>query len=100
VAERSQAVELTTVALGEILERENAPRFIHFMSLDIEGAEFEALRSIPFDKYTFGALAIEHNFEEPKRHNILTLLENHGYKRSHIYSIDDYYVPAERTAAR
>jgi hypothetical protein len=99
-AEQSQPVEFITVALGEILERENAPRFIHFMSLDIEGAEFEALRSIHFDKYTFGALAIEHNFEEPKRTNILRLLEGHGYKRSHIWSHDDFYVPAERTAAQ
>ena len=29
------------------------------MSLDIEGAEFEAMRAFPFDKYTFRALTIE-----------------------------------------
>ena len=96
-AEQSRPIELTTVSLGEILEREHAPRFIHFMSLDIEGAEFEALRSVPFDKYKFGALAIEHNYEEPKRRNIQVLLEGHGYKRSHTWYQDDFYVPAEWT---
>ncbi len=42
-AEKSPAVELTTTTLGEVLERAKAPSFIHFLSLDIEGAELEAL---------------------------------------------------------
>lgn len=89
----SPAVELRTVTLAEILERNHAPSFIHFMSLDIEGAELEALKGIPFDKYRFGAMAIEHNDEEPKRTGILTFLEAHGYRRSHSYQQDDFYVP-------
>jgi hypothetical protein len=31
------------------------------MSLDIEGAELDARRGQPFDKYAFGALDIQHN---------------------------------------
>ena len=46
-AEKSPAVELTTVTLGELLERAKAPSFIHFLSLDIEGAELEALKGVP-----------------------------------------------------
>ena len=42
-AEKSPAVELTTTTLGEVLAGANAPSFIHFLSLDIEGAELEAL---------------------------------------------------------
>ena len=38
------SVEFTTVTLGDILERAKAPRFIHFMSLDIEGGELNALK--------------------------------------------------------
>jgi hypothetical protein len=41
------------------------------MSLDIEGAELKVLQGLPFEKYTFGALDIEHNEEEPKRTDIL-----------------------------
>jgi FkbM family methyltransferase len=104
-AETSPAVEFTTVTLGDILERANAPSVIHFMSLDIEGAELEALRGVPFDKYSFGALAIEHNYEGRKRNDIEIFLERHGYSRVHTWFQDDFFVRAparvrEHTAAR
>ncbi len=92
-AEKSPVVELVTVTLGQILERANAPSFIHFMSLDIEGAELEALKGVPFDKYRFGAFAIEHNDEEPKRTDLLKFLESKGYARVHTYKQDDFYAP-------
>jgi hypothetical protein len=93
-AESSPVVEFTTVTLGDILARANAPAFIHFMSLDIEGAELEALRGLPFDKYTFGAFAIEHNYEGRKRNDIQIFLEGHGYTRVHTWFQDDFFVPA------
>jgi FkbM family methyltransferase len=97
-AEKSAAVELTTVTLGDILERAGAPRFIHFMSLDIEGAELEALRALPFERYTFGAMAIEHNYEGRKRNDIQVLLEGRGYTRIRTWFQDDFYVRAPATA--
>src|SRR5688572_11149426 len=92
-AEKSPAVELTTTTLGAVLAGAGAPSFIHFLSLDIEGAELEALRGMPFDQYRFGAMAIEHNDEEPKRSDILKFLAERGYRRSHSYQQDDFYVP-------
>ena len=92
-AEKSPAVELTTTTLGEVLAGASAPSFIHFLSLDIEGAELEALRGVPFDKYRFGAMAIEHNDEEPKRSDLLKFLEEKGYRRVHSYKQDDFYAP-------
>jgi len=64
------------------------------MSLDIEGAELDALRGLSLDRYRFGAMAIEHNDEEPKRTQILQLLKQHGYERVHTYESDDFYAPA------
>lgn len=90
---KAPTVELTTTTLSEILERTKAPRFIHFVSLDIEGAELEALEGFPFDKYTMGALAVEHNHEEPKRTEIEALMKRHGYRRSHTWHQDDFYQP-------
>ena len=87
-------VEFTTVTLGDILERAKAPRFIHFVSLDIEGGELNALKGFPFDKYKIGALAVEHFSEEPKRSEIKALMESYGYKRVHTRYQDDFYVPA------
>ena len=82
-----------TITLGELLDRAHAPAFIHFLSVDIEGAELEALKGIPFDKYRFGSMAIEHNEEEPKRTDILKFLAAHGYQRVHSYKQDDFYAP-------
>jgi Methyltransferase FkbM domain len=87
-------VEVTTVTLADILERAKAPRFIHYMSLDIEGGEINALKGFPFDKYQIGALTVEHNYEEPKRSEIKALMESHGYKRVHTLDRDDCYVLA------
>jgi FkbM family methyltransferase len=93
-AARSPAVELTTTTLGEVLARNNAPSYIHFLSLDIEGAELEALKGVPFEKYRFGAMAIEHNDEEPKRSDLLKFLEGKGYRRVHSFKQDDFYALA------
>ena len=92
-AAKSPAVELTTTTLGELLARTQAPSYIHFVSLDIEGAELEALKGVPFDKYRFGAMAIEHNEEEPKRTDLLKFLEGKGYQRVHTFKQDDFYAP-------
>jgi FkbM family methyltransferase len=90
-AQKSPAVELATTTLADVLARNNAPPFIHFMSIDIEGAELDALKGIPFDKYRFGSMAIEHNDEEPKRTDILKFLEERGYVRVHTFKQDDFY---------
>jgi FkbM family methyltransferase len=94
-ASDSRLVEFTTVTLGDILARAKAPAAIQFISLDIEGAELDALRGFPFDTYSFGALAVEHNDEEPKRSGILALLTAHGYQRVHSWYQDDFYVPVK-----
>ena len=95
-ASKAPVVELRTVTLADILERSRAPSFIHFLSLDIEGAELEALRGLPLDRYRFGAMAIEHNDEEPKRTDILKFLAERGYRRVHTRLQDDFYAPMDR----
>lgn len=51
VIKRGELVEFTTTTLEDILARAKAPNFIHYISLDIEGGELEALKGFPFDKY-------------------------------------------------
>ena len=93
-ASEAQTVEFTTTTLGEILDREKAPPMIDFMSLDIEGAELDALKGFPFDRYKIGALAIEHNYEEPKRTDIQKLLKLQGIERVGSIKQDDLYIAA------
>ena len=57
------------------------PSFINFVSMDVEGLEYDVLQSWPFDKVRVGAWIVEHNNEEPKRANVVSLLKAHGYER-------------------
>lgn len=82
----------STVTLDEILKRANAPDYINYISLDIEGAELEALKGFSFSKYKVGAFTIEHNHEEPKRTQIRMLLESKGYRFVLTLYRDDCYL--------
>jgi FkbM family methyltransferase len=95
-ATKHRTVEFTTVTMADILRQTKAPPFVHFINLDIEGAELDALRGFPFDTYRFGAMAVEHNYEEPKRSDIDALLKSHGYRRVHSFRQDDFFVSEAR----
>lgn len=88
----AQVVELETRTLSELLAQAKAPPFIHYMSIDIEGAELEALKGLDFSRYRIGALTVEHNFEEPKRSDIRKLLEQNGYRWVRSIEQDDFYL--------
>jgi FkbM family methyltransferase len=91
VNENKTQIELTTISLNDLLEQSNAPRFIDYLSLDTEGSEFEILKSLDFNKYTFGLIDVEHNFIEPRRTNIKDLLTSNGYDYIGENNWDDSY---------
>jgi FkbM family methyltransferase len=89
---RVKTVELVTATLDEILVKGHAPKHIDYMSIDIEGAEYDALLGLSLDQYQIGAFTIEHNFEGEKRENIRKLLTEKGYVRVGAWGVDDWYV--------
>ena len=50
---------LRSVAVDKVLRDFDAPRVIHFMSLDIEGAEYLVLKAFPWNLHTVYVIAIE-----------------------------------------
>lgn len=88
----SPRVVLETKLLHELLDESNAPPFIDYFSLDTEGSEAEILESFPFWKYKFGAITVEHNFEEPKRSEIRAILRKNGYRLYRKVQVDDWYM--------
>jgi hypothetical protein len=56
--------ELTTVTLMETLAYFQAPKTIDYLSLDIEGAEFHALKHFDFGSYTIKMITIERPTKE------------------------------------
>jgi FkbM family methyltransferase len=84
-------VEFTTATLDEILAKANAPTYIDFMSIDVEGAEVPVLRGLSLDRYQVGAFCIE-NDGEPAQSQIRQLLASKGYKHVRSWKRDDWYV--------
>ena len=64
--------------MNDILDNSNAPNFIDYLSIDTEGSEYDILKTVIFDKYIFGFINIEHNYEEPIRTNIKELLAHYS----------------------
>jgi FkbM family methyltransferase len=82
-----------TRTLESILDEHDAPKNIEYLNIDIEGAEFEVLRTFPFHKYSFKLITCEHNFENTKRNMIHALLHMKGYVRvNKEENEDDWYV--------
>lgn len=48
-----------SVSFADILEKFKAPRVIDFLSLDVEGSEWEVLQLFPFQTYLFLVISIE-----------------------------------------
>ena len=72
----AEILDVETTTLEAELDKIGAPNLIDFLSLDIEGAEWMALKAFSFNKYKFWCMAIE-------RPNELLdlLLEKHGYRQ-------------------
>ena len=87
-------ITVQTKTLTDILKDANAPKFIEYLSLDTEGSEYEILKAFDWDTYTFGCIDVEHNYIEPARTNIRTLLESKGYKHVREVQFDDAYIHA------
>ena len=86
-----EKIIVKTITLTDLLDSYSAPYFIEYMSLDTEGSEYEILSVFDFNKYKFGLIHVEHNYEEPKRQQIKELLLKNGYTYIGEHKQDDFY---------
>ncbi len=88
--------KVKTISLLDLLDINNAPKVIDYLSIDTEGSEYDILNAFDFEKYKFRVITCEHNFT-PMREQIYNLLINKGYKRklTNISRVDDWYILAE-----
>jgi len=80
-----------TINPTELLERFNAPSFIEYMSLDVEGAEFDVLKSLDLARFKVALLSVEHNHEEAKREAIRSHLSALNYNVISHYNDDLFF---------
>jgi FkbM family methyltransferase len=81
-----------TKTLTEILDKNNAPRFIDYLSLDTEGSEYDILLGLDTNKYQFGLIHIEHNYFQDSRTKIKDFLMKNGYIYVREHKWDDIYI--------
>lgn len=71
--------------LENILETNNAPTEIDYLSIDIEGCEYLAFKNFPFDKWKIKLMTVEHNSYldgTNKQEELFELLSKKGFIRA------------------
>lgn len=71
-----------TIDYKDLFERNNAPKQIDYLSVDIDELSIDALKLLPHDTYTFGVITIEHDgyiYGDKYRTQQREFLTNLGY---------------------
>lgn len=97
VGRKVSRYNVETDTLQRILERNSAPKSIDFLSLDTEGSEVEVLEGCDLQKYSFGFIAVEHNYHAAKLKKLDRILTSAGYRRilDQFSYFDAWYIPNE-----
>tara|TARA_Y100000996_G_scaffold371113_1_gene319162 strand:- start:3327 stop:4010 length:684 start_codon:yes stop_codon:yes gene_type:complete len=82
-------IKVKTMKLEDILD-ENKVKHINYLSIDVEGAEFDVIKSINFDKVFIDVIGFENNYPDVGK-KIQKYLENNGFKLLH-NSIDVFMI--------
>jgi len=85
--------EVQSISLEDLLDKHGAPAFVHYLSIDTEGSEYEILRDFNFSSRDIGIITVEHNFTNT-RDSICKLLDKNGFDRvlPEFSQCDDWYV--------
>jgi hypothetical protein len=111
--------------LGKILKQHNVPQLVDYLSIDIEGQDYYALKSFLDEGFEFKVATIEHNlysrnpWVDAMKSNIFNILNSRGYVRvvenaGHCACLEDFnrgwafedwfvnpkYITAEEVALR
>lgn len=85
-------IKVNTITVNDLITQNNFPNNIDYISIDTEGTELDILNTIDFNKFIFGVIIIEHNYQSEKREEIRSLLTKNSYIFAKENRCDDYYV--------
>ena len=85
--QKNKVKKLYSQSLKTILEKYSAPKIIDYLSLDVEGSEFDILKDFPFKEYKFLSMTIERPTEELNK-----LLFRNDYLFVKNHKVDSFYV--------
>ncbi len=92
VLKNETRIKVKTQTLNDILEENNSPEIIDYLSLDTEGTELEILKSVDLNKYKFKIISVEHNHMLKRRNEIFKLLTSYNYKLYKSINADDFFI--------
>jgi FkbM family methyltransferase len=73
----TETIKVNTKKLETIFDENNISH-IHYLSIDVEGAEFEVIKSINFDKVFIDVIGFENNYNDVST-PIVEYLQNKGF---------------------
>lgn len=73
-------IEVDTLNPNELLARFNAPKLIDYLTLDVEGAEFDILSALDLTTYAIALMTIEHNHDKERQEKMRNYLARFGYE--------------------
>lgn len=85
-----------TIDYENVLQKDNAPSFIDYLSVDIDELSIEVIKLLPHNKYQFGVITIEHDgyiYGDKYRNEQRKFIKNLGYHLlgSNVRVPDDHF---------
>lgn len=71
--------KVDTISPNDLLDRFQAPEYIEYLSLDIEGCEFPVLKAIDLNRYKIALMTIEHSDDQERMNIVREYLAQFGY---------------------
>jgi FkbM family methyltransferase len=96
--ENGHIIKVNTKTLTDILNENNAPENIDYLSIDTNGSEFKVLEGIDFIKYNFNVITVKNSSIIERQDKIKEILTSNGYSKQQTVMMvdnisDDLYVP-------
>ena len=90
-------IKVNTKTLTDILNENNAPEVIDYLSIDTNGSDYKVLEGIDFIKYKFKIITIKNSLIPEKQNRIKEILTLNGYSLLQTVNMvdnisDDIYV--------
>ena len=93
-----EIIKVKTKTLTDILNENNAPENIDYLSIDTNGSEYKVLEGIDFTKYKFNVITVKNSSIVERQNRIKEILTSNGYSKQQTVIMvdnisDDIYVP-------
>jgi hypothetical protein len=88
---RSDMIRVPTLSLAELLRQHDLIE-VDYISIDIEGGEYDTLAAFPFEEFDVDVWSIECGQKETERARLAALMEKNDYRLVHHLGGDQIWI--------